>query len=620
MCGIAGIYSRTASPGQPDEELVRRMLRLEQHRGPDGEGIRRRNSLVLGHRRLSILDLSASAAQPMSNEDDSIWVTFNGEIYNYLELRQELLAYAHRFRSASDTEVLLHGYEQWGIDGLLQRLRGMFAFALYDSRQEQQGPEQPFLFLIRDRLGIKPLYYALDEASHKLTFASEVRALVASGAVSSDVDTTALAAFLCVGSIPYPRTCRSGIKCLPPASYMAVNGRGFQIRTYWHLASARDENNSPHEVLAEAVNGHMLADVPVGVFLSGGVDSAAVAALAAQSRTCALSTLTISFTEGGYNEAEDARRFASLIDADHHEIPVSADDFRSRMFQFLAALDQPTADGVNSYFVCQAARELGLKVVLSGLGGDEVFFGYNHYRSLVLKSGALGLYAHAPALLRVMAATAAGALSDLTGKEQWGRFGYGRGRSLNESLYLLVRGFFPPEAVSTLLDLSPPEVNAAVDAVLEPLSLPGENGTIDVDRFQELEIRRYMHDQLLRDSDQFSMAHSVELRVPLIDHKVIEMARVAPLQQRVAREMNKPLLVSAVPGSLLEPIAKRPKKGFVFPFQQWLKQNADELHDFAMQGSLLNRKAVGRCWERFRAGRLHWSRAWSTVVLRAINS
>lgn len=620
MCGIAGIYNGRVPPDDAEEESVLRMLRLQRHRGPDGEGIHRENSVVLGHRRLSILDLSESAAQPMSNEDAAVWVTFNGEIYNYISLRQQLTACGHTFRSTSDTEVLVHGYEQWGMDGLLVRLRGMFAFGLYDARAEKHDADRPFLFLARDRMGIKPLYYAPDETRQTLIFASEVRALIESKAVPRDVDPSALAAFLCVGSIPYPQTYCAGVRCLPPASFVAVSRRGFRIRQFWDLGSAREPVRSLRDVLADAVRGHLAADVPVGVFLSGGVDSAAVAALAAYGNADRLSTLTIGFAETEYNEAKDAQSFASQIGADHHEIPVTVDDFRSEIFNFLAMLDQPTVDGVNTYFVSRAARQLGFKVVLSGLGGDEVFFGYNHYRNLIRKSGVLGLYAHAPSLLRVMAGTAASALSDLAGKEQWGRFDYCRGRSLNESLYLLVRGFFPPAHVSELLGASQCEVNAAVDSVLEPLQVRGENGSVNAGRIQELELRRYMHDQLLRDSDLFSMSHSIELRVPLIDHKVVEVARAAPFKGHVENGLNKPLLVKAVPGGVLSEIARRPKRGFVFPFDRWLKQNAHEFQSFAMEGSLLNRKAVAVCWDRFRAGRLHWSRAWSTVVLRTFNS
>ncbi len=618
MCGIAGLYGGERPAGQPEQEVIARMLRLQEHRGPDGEGIHVQGAVVLGHRRLSIIDLTSCAAQPMSNEDGSVWVSFNGEIYNYLELKQELAALGHTFRSSSDTEVLVHGYEEWHMEGLLDRLRGMFAFALYDHARARRDPAQPFFFLARDRMGIKPLYYACDDSSHRLTFASEVKALVESGAVAGDVNSGALASFLAFGSVPYPQTCRSRVMCLPPGAFLALSQGKHQVRVFWDMAGNPGQPQPLPELLSDTVRRHLLADVPVGVFLSGGVDSSVVAVLAAKGRRAPLFTITISFAETEFDEAGSAKRFAAHIGADHHEVPLTAADFRSEMPQILSSMDQPTADGVNTYFVSRAARRLGLKVVLSGLGGDEVFFGYPHYRSLIRGSGALGVYARSPALLRAITGRAASTLGQMAGKEQWGRLDYGQGRSLNETLYMLVRGFFPPAQVSSLLGLSAKEVNAAVDTAFRPFQIAGENGTIDAARFQQMEMRRYMHDQLLRDSDVFSMAHSLELRVPLVDHKVVEAASRIPIQSRIEDEINKPRLVEAVPDGLLLETAKRAKRGFIFPFQNWLKAHADEMEDYATQGDLLDRRAVRECWRRFRSGRLHWSRAWSTVALRTL--
>ncbi|MBV8553057.1 MAG: asparagine synthase (glutamine-hydrolyzing) [Acidobacteriaceae bacterium] len=618
MCGIAGIFNGQTASGPAEQAVVARMLQLQQHRGPDGHGIHKDGWAVLGHSRLSIVDLTTLAAQPMSNEDGSVWVSFNGEIYNYTELREDLRGCGHTFQSASDTEVLVHGYEEWGMDRLVKRLRGMFAFALYDSRRAAESAEEPLLFLARDRMGIKPLYYAFDESTQRLIFASEVKTLVESGAVPRDVNQQALASFLCLGSVPYPQTCRSHVNCLPPGAFLAVSRRERRIRRFWELGDTH-ANEPIAAALSDAVRRHLMADVPVGVFLSGGVDSSAVAALAADRPAAQLFTLTISFAEAEFDEAAEARTFATRIGADHHEIPIGAGDFLSEMPKFLAAMDQPTADGVNTYFVSRAARELGLKVVLSGLGGDEVFFGYSHYRSLILKSGALGLYAHAPALLRAVAGTAASACGQMLGREQWGRFDHARQRSLNESLYLLVRGFFPPGQAADLLGMSAKEIGAAIDRAFEPLCEPGENGTADAARFQQLEMRRYLHDQLLRDSDVFSMAHSIELRVPLIDDEVVRAASAIPGDRMIGNGMNKPRLVEAVPGGLLVEAAKRPKRGFTFPFATWMKAHANELEEYALGGTLLDRHAVRNCWKRFRVGRLHWSRAWSTVVVRSLN-
>jgi asparagine synthase (glutamine-hydrolysing) len=362
----------------------------------------------------------------------------------------------------------------------------------------------------------------------------------------------------------------------------------------------------------------MVADVPVGVFLSGGVDSSAVAALASEAGTRSLLTLTLSFEQAEFDEGREARCFASKIGSDHHEFRVTARDFREQIFNFLGALDQPTADGFNSYLISRAARHIGLRAILSGAGGDELFFGYRHYRGLVQKAGLLGLYAHAPSLVRVMTARAASTLSAMGGREQWSRFSYYGGRSLNESLYLLVRGFFSPAQAAELLGMSLAEIDSAVDRAFAPLRIAGENGTVDAARFQELEMRRYLHDQLLRDSDLFSMAHSVEVRLPLVDHEVVQAARSIPLDSQIADGINKPALVEAVPGVPLREIATKPKRSFTLPLECWLKQHAAELADFASQGSFLNRKAVAKTWSRFRGGRAHWSRAWSTIVLRAI--
>ena len=619
MCGIAGIFSGDSPAGQPERNAVGRMLHLQRRRGPDGEGIYQDGAVVLGHTRLSIVDLSSSASQPMSNEDGSVWVSFNGEIYNHVELRRELILQGHTFQSTSDTEVLVHGYEQWQIDGLLKRLRGMFAFALYDQRIAAHSPDHPFLFLVRDRMGIKPLYYAVDDAGRQLAFASEVKTLVEAGVASRRMDRQALASFLCFGSVPYPRTFRSQVNCVPPGAFLAISRRERRIQTFWSVNQQHTSGEPVSDVLGDAVRRHLAADVPVGVFLSGGVDSAAVAALAAGTGTAPIFTVTISFSEAEFDEAADARTFAARIGANHHEIPVTAQDFMAEMPKFLAAMDQPTADGINTYFVSRAARELGLKVVLSGLGGDEVFFGYRHYRSLVLNSGILGLYSQAPALLRAMAGSAASALGQILGKEQWGRFDYARNLPLNETLYLLARGFFPPAQVSALLDMSPREIGAAVLGAFESLRSHDFSESAGAERFQQFEMRRYMHDQLLRDSDVFSMAHSIELRVPLVDDEVVRAAAAIPASQKIGNGINKPILAHAVPDGLVVEAAKRPKRGFTFPFATWMKAQADALEDFAVQGSLLNRAAVTDCWKRFRAGQMHWSRAWSTVVLRNLN-
>jgi asparagine synthase (glutamine-hydrolysing) len=373
------------------------------------------------------------------------------------------------------------------------------------------------------------------------------------------------------------------------------------------------------EILHDATQRHLIADVPVGVFLSGGVDSAGVAAMAARGRSAPVCTLTITFEEQEFNEGAQARAFAKCFGTEHHEVPVTQRDFAAEIPNLLAAIDQPTADGVNTYFVSRAAKQLGIKVVLSGLGGDEVFFGYPHYRALVGGDGALGWYTNSSAPLRKAMAFGASLYGRSWGREKWQRFDYCRNRPLSEGLYLLVRGFFPPAQVRGLLGMDSSNLDAALDQSMQCRQTFHENGHVDPNHFHYLEMQHYLHDQLLRDSDVFSMAHSIELRVPLLDNEVVDAGCRIPPSQKVAAGINKPNLVEAFDQPIIREAAARPKQGFIFPFAQWIRAQAGELEERALQGSLLDPDGVRQCWEHFRAGRLHWSRAWATVVLASLD-
>jgi asparagine synthase (glutamine-hydrolysing) len=618
MCGIAGTVRFDSDAVASDREVVLRMLALQQNRGPDGDGIRVDGPVVLGHLRLSIIDLRETAGQPMSNETGDVWVIYNGEIYNYRELTAELKACGHSFRTTSDTEVLVHGYEQWGGEGLIRRLRGMFAFAIYDSRAWRGENSNPFFFAARDRLGIKPFYYGV--ADGRFAFASQARALSKGGAVPGDLDRSALAAFLCLGSVPFPRTCLKGVQCLPPGHSLTVDRNGVRVRKFWELSYAGAESEDIGRILQDSVDRHLVADVPVGVFLSGGVDSAGIAFLAARNRTAPVSTLTIAFDERDFSEATHARAFAKAFGTDHHEIRVTSKDFEEEIPRFLGSVDQPTADGVNTYFVARAARQMGLKVVLSGLGGDEVFFGYNHYRQLVSGSGLLGTFLKSGDLFRRMAGYGAALYGTAGGGEKWERFDYFGQRTINESLYLLLRGFFPPARASRLLGVSQAELNQSLNESFEAIRLPGQNGHVDPNRFHYFEMKRYLHDQLLRDSDVFSMAHSLELRVPLLDDPLVEAGCRIPAADKIAAGINKPKLVEGLRHEAIREAATRPKRGFTFPFAHWMAAKANEFEERALGGGLLDRAAVRDCWKAFRGGQVHWSRAWSTVVLASLSN
>ena len=622
MCGIAGTVRFDGDATAEDRRLVACMSALQANRGPDGEGIHAQGSVVLGHRRLSIVDLRTTANQPMPNETGDLWVTFNGEIYNYRELRDDLKNAGHFFATTSDTEVLIHGYEQWGGEGLVKRLRGMFAFGIYDARAIAARGAAPRFFAARDRLGIKPFYYLNRGA--RFAFASEVKSLLQSGAAAPVADASALSAFLSLGSVPGPRTWLRDVECLPPGHSLAITGTRVEVHKYWDLAYTGEGASAAEmqipAILNDSVRRHLLADVPVGVFLSGGVDSAGIAYLASRGRTAPLRTLTVVFDEEEFTEAAEARDLARAFGTDHHEIRVTAEDFRRELPAFLNSVDQPTADGVNTYFVSMAARRLGLKVVLSGVGGDEVFFGYRHYRALIEGSGLLGGYARCPSPVRRMLGLGASLFAGMGGAVKWQRFDYCGARPLDESLYLLVRGFLPPARVRRLLGTTESAVGDSLDRSFEAIRVFGENGVPQSSRFHYIEMKRYLHDQLLRDSDVFSMAHSIELRVPLLDHLLVEAGCGLGPASRISPGVNKPSLVEAIDHPSISAAARRPKRGFILPFARWMAEHAGEMEERALAGQLLDPAEVRDCWKDFRSGRLHWSGAWSTVVLASLSA
>ena len=610
MCGIAGIFRTGGDTTPADRAAVERMAAAETHRGPDDAGMFQDARIVLGHRRLSIIDLSPTGHQPMSNEDGAVWVTYNGEIYNYAELAAELPG--HRFVSRCDTEVLLHGYEEWGIDGLLRRLRGMFAFAMYDNR----GP-QPLCLLARDRLGIKPLYYVARPDS--IAFASEVKALVVSGLVPNRKNLTAMAGLLLLGSVPAPATGTQGVKCLLPGHYLVAGGGGVTTRKYWEPDAPAEPGSASalREALADAVNRHLVGDVPVGVFLSGGVDSAALVALASRA-TSSLATLTVVFDEREFSEGAEARRIAQEFGTDHREVRVTSQDFMRELPNVLRVMDQPTNDGVNTYFVSRAARQAGLTVVLSGLGGDEVFGGYKHYRWLARHGNSIRRFSALPGFLRRTVLSTAVGYGRARGRENWMRLSSLAEGVSDAGLYLALRGFFAPEQVRALLDVNSSEVREAAGEYLDGARDSGSvaTGPAFRDAFRKMEMRRYLHDQLLRDTDVFSMAHSIEVRVPYLDHIVVGQASgLSSLPARAAG--NKPLLTEAAGEPAVFEAARRSKRGFSFPFGKWMRSNSGELREMALAGGCLNRGAIGKLWNEFDRGRLHWSRAWMLAVIGA---
>jgi asparagine synthase (glutamine-hydrolysing) len=618
------------------------MLEAQAHRGPDDwgllvpdalvgaerfarlfEGGRRehlrryagggRPGVVLGARRLSILDLSSHGRMPMGSGDSGRWVAHNGEIYNFRELRDDLGSAGAPFRSGSDTEVILRGYATWG-DDVVRRLRGMFAFAIFEAAP------RPRLLLARDRLGIKPIYYHRDR--ERLVFASEVRALRCSGLVPEEPNPEAIARFLQLGSVPSPITTVKDLVSLPPAHCLTVEeGAVPGPRRYWSLADVAahrpvsgilgrlgDAAERTGALLEESVGLHLASDVPLGVFLSGGIDSSALVAVASRTRETPLTTLSVVFDERAYSEAPYARRVAERYRTDHREITVRSRDFFEAMPRYFRAMDEPTVDGVNTYLVSEQARRAGVTVVLSGTGGDELFLGYEHHRrwaSLDRVRRMLGAVPGAPrrALLRFGAragtAMGRGGLEKLEYLE----------RSSVAAVYMAVRGLFGPRRVQDLLGISRGELEAYGSP------LPDTERPAAAEALQFFEFAHYLQNQLLKDIDVMSMAHSVETRVPFLDHRLVEHVLGLPVEARLAGGAHKPLLIRALGDALPREVWDRPKMGFTFPLGPWLRQRADELRAVCLEGTLLERKAVEAVWDEFVGGRLHWSRAWALVVL-----
>ncbi len=555
MCGIAGILN-TIVPLERVALVLPKMLGALRHRGPDDEGMFRSQGghAELAHARLSILDLSPAGHQPMSTPDGRFTIVFNGEIYNYRELREPLQKLGVVFRSNSDTEVILRAYEAYG-PACVEKLRGMFAFALWDELEKT-------CLLARDPFGIKPLYF--HEARGRLVFASEVRALLASGLVGRELDAQGLYGYFRTGSVPEPRTLLRDVRCLEDG-HLAVWREGrLDARRYWSLrfgtepVGEADAIRSTRRALLDSVEHHFISDVSAGVFLSGGIDSTALVALARMAGRTDLHTYSITFPGLSADEGGLARRTAAHFGTRHEEWPLDAVTGRDLFGQFLRAMDQPSIDGLNTFAVSKFARERGMKVVLSGLGGDEIFGGYKSFRE-VPRLARLNRRLHwtGPARLGIRAALQRSARPPLR------RLGEMLGQPARlDTAYAALRGTFTAAEACVLT-----RHYTGADAIED---FGGDEFPADPtpeDTVSRLELTRYMRNQLLRDSDAMSMAHGLELRVPFLDLPVMDA--VARIPAAVRLQPGKRFLLQAVP-EVPDWIAHQPKRGFLFPFEQWL--------------------------------------------------
>lgn len=613
MCGIAGILSRQTR-GPVDLHELARLRDAQSHRGPDDAGLWTSTDGLVGlaHRRLSIIDLSPGGHQPKTTPDGHLTITFNGEIYNHLELRRELEELGERFLSSSDTEVILLGYRRWG-HSVVDRLRGMFAFGIWDSRKRE-------LFLARDPLGIKPLYYA--EHDGRIAFASEVRAIRAIMDLG-EVDATALSDFLLWGSITSPSTLYTGARSLEPGQWMRVrDSLDRTIHTYWRVedsfgqpggSRSREEAfGQAAEALRDSVRNHLIADVPVGAFLSGGVDSVSLVALLMEIQERPIATVTLASTDDPtLDESRLAASAAQLYGTEHHEIRLDIEEIRERIHVAVDAMDQPTIDGINSYLVSEAAHRAGLKVAISGVGGDELFGGYTTFRQLPQ------ILAHHRRIRAFPGGSrAARNAAHLLAAPGLPRPAAKLGRilahgSTTEGAYYACRGLFSPDEIRTLLR---PDVLATADR-LDParrLASRLDLSRVPVeDHTSALEIRQYLQSQLLRDTDVASMAHSLEVRTPLVDRTLLEAIARLPVPVRLAGPAKRALRIA--PRRPVPPeIWNRKKQGFTIPFDHWLRSGRLDLP--LPTHPAFDPVAVADVARRFHAGKLHWSRLWALMV------
>lgn len=651
MCGICGIIG-PANRAEA-EAAVRRMLSALRHRGPDDEGLLASSSAVIGIRRLSIIDLPGGG-QPAWNEDRTVAAVCNGEIYNFLSLREELRTLGHQFTSRSDTEVLVHAWEEWGTD-LCAHLRGMFAFAIAELSAGSTGPTRNVrrIFLARDRLGIKPLYYA--RLTQGAVFASEVHALLSSGYVPARLSPAGLESYLLFGSLCEPATLIEGVNSLPPGYCLdfrldntRAKGRDdawceTEPRPWWNFSpppgnrrpSADETAYVPlatpkpaqtlRGMLEASVREHLIADVPLGVFLSSGIDSTAIVALASHERP-GIRTFTVSFSEKDFSEAEVARRTAAQLGTDHAEKLVTGEEMLARLEDAIAAMDQPTMDGVNTWFVSEAARTAGLKVALSGIGSDELFGGYSTFRSaprlariaqlgavlsrrqrLALTDAAMNLPMDASRRSAVCKALAAWAEPE----------------QLPHS-YFFSRLLFTPAQVRGFLgaqSIVPAQsswrqwlTGTAAQAALT------SNGANSFAAVSWLELRSYLLNTLLRDTDAMSMNHSLEVRVPFLDHRIVEFALQSP-QAAPRGRRTKTLLVEALSDLLPAEVVAHKKRTFTLPWESWLRGplrarlGASFSDPAPALQPAMDFGAVASVWQDFLRGRTTWSRPWSLFVL-----
>jgi len=620
MCGICGVI------GIDNSDITKRMLNSIVHRGPDENGFYRDDNLQIsmGIRRLSIIDLE-TGSQPLFNEDGTIVLIINGEIYNYLDLRKELEKKEHIFNTNSDGEVLIHLYEEKGIEGL-ELIRGMYAFCLLDRSKGS-------VYLARDRLGMKPLYYSI--MNDVILFASEIKALLASGKVKRGINPDAIDLFLSFPAIPAPLTMIEGIEALMPANYLEIRGGSSRVVEYWNLSDRLPSSNTflqfnleeqaekLRDLLGNIVREHMVSDVPLGSFLSGGIDSSIISYFASKFSTQKLNTFSIGFDLGksdkaGFDELSQAHFAAELLGTNHHERIISPKEILDDLTHIIYSMDQPTGDGINSYYISKVAKEK-VKVSLSGTGGDELFGGYRWFSDIINNHNLFRRWERIPSLFRKPIEIC---LSSFHSKRKiFESLSNERGSAFEKAYrnnrWLMLSNF---KRVLYNHDFHNPSIKREV---FDPIGYHAKKCR-ERDLFSMityLQLKYDMADLLLRDCDVMSMSHSIEVRLPFLDHRLVEFSLTIPPEHKIKDGLYKAILRKSMDGLLPSQITSRSKQGFIFPLNIWLKGELRCLIDDALSLESVNKrgffdpKIVKSLCDKFFSGEIPYFIPWNLTVL-----
>ena len=608
MCGIAGILHHNTITDS--KSRVEAMTNALYHRGPDAEGFYDDASISLGHRRLSIIDLSAAANQPFFDPYGKYVLIYNGELYNYQQLKKEIKDYP--YQTTSDTEVIMAAFSKWGIN-CLEKLDGMFAFAIWDIKEE-------VLWLVRDRLGVKPLYYFHD--SRAFSFSSEKRSLIKSGLIKPEIDQQSLFTYLTFQSTGYPNSIIKEIFQIDPGTYLKVSKNAVEVKTYWDIThfhkneikDSKQVRNHVFNLLLDAVQKRRFSDVDLGVFLSGGIDSSAIVGLMSLGSNQRINTFNLANTRKEYDESGYAETIARRFSTNHSKILLNTDEILSKVTDGLNAMDSPTADGINTYLISSAMRSTGLKVALSGIGGDELFVGYpgftQYYNANKFRDAFRVSYILRKPLSFLMSSLGSGKTRRL------GRMLAFKNPSI-DLVYPILREILPPKQIRNFI------INETDPSTLGEFLSTKSTALKSFELYSQYSIAEYLgysQKTLLTDTDQMSMAVGLEIREPFFDYKMIEYVLALPDYFKIPTRPKK-LLVDAVYPILPQDFADRSKQGFLLPWKSWMQNELFTLCDFHVRSfserDYVHAKPLLDYWHRFLKNdpSIRWMELWQIVVL-----